>query len=73
VAERVKAELQQRLDSSKLVFKGRAFASRQVSTAVLQATTFYAAHDEHQQYLEKNPGGYCNHGIRLVWADQPAL
>ncbi|MGC5616826.1 peptide-methionine (S)-S-oxide reductase MsrA [Georgenia sp. Z1491] len=23
---------------------------------------FYAAEDYHQQYLEKNPAGYCNHG-----------
>ena len=26
------------------------------------AGTFYYAEDYHQQYLEKNPGGYCNHG-----------
>lgn len=24
--------------------------------------TYYLAEDEHQQYLHKNPGGYCNHG-----------
>ena len=23
---------------------------------------FYLAEDYHQQYLHKNPGGYCNHG-----------
>lgn len=23
---------------------------------------YYLAEDEHQQYLHKNPGGYCNHG-----------
>lgn len=26
------------------------------------AGPFYYAEDYHQQYLEKNPGGYCNHG-----------
>ena len=26
------------------------------------AGTFYYAEDYHQQYLHKNPGGYCNHG-----------
>ncbi|YAL82731.1 peptide-methionine (S)-S-oxide reductase MsrA [Dermacoccaceae bacterium W4C1] len=26
------------------------------------AGTFYAAEGYHQQYLHKNPGGYCNHG-----------
>ena len=24
--------------------------------------TYYPAEDYHQQYLHKNPGGYCNHG-----------
>lgn len=39
--------------------------------------TFYAAEDYHQQYLHKNPGGYCNHGpngmtcpVGLVRQDQ---
>lgn len=27
---------------------------------------FYYAEPEHQQYLEKNPGGYCNHGFNGV-------
>ncbi len=27
-----------------------------------QAGEFYYAEDYHQQYLAKNPGGYCNHG-----------
>lgn len=27
-----------------------------------EAGTFYPAEDYHQQYLHKNPGGYCNHG-----------
>lgn len=27
-----------------------------------QAGTFYYAEGYHQQYLDKNPGGYCNHG-----------
>jgi peptide-methionine (S)-S-oxide reductase len=26
------------------------------------AGTFFYAEDYHQQYLHKNPGGYCNHG-----------
>jgi len=28
--------------------------------------TFYYAEDYHQQYLHKNPGGYCNHGFCQV-------
>ncbi|GMA40667.1 peptide-methionine (S)-S-oxide reductase MsrA [Mobilicoccus caccae] len=27
-----------------------------------EAGPFYYAEELHQQYLEKNPGGYCNHG-----------
>ncbi|TWP36208.1 peptide-methionine (S)-S-oxide reductase MsrA [Leekyejoonella antrihumi] len=27
-----------------------------------EAGRFYYAEDYHQQYLHKNPGGYCNHG-----------
>jgi peptide-methionine (S)-S-oxide reductase len=27
-----------------------------------EAGEFYYAEDYHQQYLHKNPGGYCNHG-----------
>lgn len=33
-----------------------------VTTEILPAPTFYFAEDEHQQYLAKNPWGYC--GLR---------
>ncbi|AQZ94636.1 peptide-methionine (S)-S-oxide reductase [Halopseudomonas phragmitis] len=33
-----------------------------VTTEILPATTFYYAEDYHQQYLDKNPGGYCGLG-----------
>ena len=29
---------------------------------ILDAPEFYYAEDYHQQYLAKNPGGYCGHG-----------
>jgi len=32
----------------------------QITTEVCAAPTFYYAEDEHQQYLHKNPGGYCS-------------
>lgn len=31
-------------------------------TSASQAGDFYFAEGYHQQYLHKNPGGYCNHG-----------
>ena len=30
-----------------------------VTTEIMPALTFYYAEDHHQQYLAKNPGGYC--------------
>ncbi|MEE8057469.1 MAG: peptide-methionine (S)-S-oxide reductase MsrA [Pseudomonadales bacterium] len=33
-----------------------------ISTEILPAPTFYYAEDYHQQYLAKNPGGYCGLG-----------
>ena len=37
-----------------------------ITTEILPATTFYNAEAYHQQYLHKNPGGYCNHGFNGV-------
>lgn len=39
-----------------------------ITTEILSASTFYYAEDYHQQYLHKNPGGYCGiagTGVRL--------
>jgi peptide-methionine (S)-S-oxide reductase len=33
-----------------------------ITTEILPAPAFYYAEDYHQQYLAKNPGGYCGHG-----------
>lgn len=35
---------------------------RPVTTEIALAPTYYPAEDYHQQYLAKNPQGYCNHG-----------
>ncbi len=40
----------------------RAGDTRQVTTEIAAAGPFYYAEDEHQQYLYKNPHGYCNLG-----------
>ncbi|HLS63528.1 MAG TPA: peptide-methionine (S)-S-oxide reductase MsrA [Ruania sp.] len=34
----------------------------EITTELAPAGEFYYAEDYHQQYLHKNPGGYCNHG-----------
>ena len=33
-----------------------------ITTEIIPAPAFYYAEDYHQQYLAKNPGGYCGHG-----------
>lgn len=33
-----------------------------ITTEILPLPTFYFAEDYHQQYLAKNPGGYCGLG-----------
>jgi len=33
-----------------------------ITTEILDAPPFYYAEGYHQQYLAKNPGGYCGHG-----------
>jgi peptide-methionine (S)-S-oxide reductase len=38
----------------------------EITTEIAQAGPFYYAEDYHQQYLHKNPGGYCNHGFNGV-------
>jgi len=37
-----------------------------ITTEIEPVPTFYYAEDYHQQYLHKNPGGYCNHGFNGV-------
>ncbi|MFU8806602.1 MAG: peptide-methionine (S)-S-oxide reductase MsrA [Bradymonadaceae bacterium] len=34
----------------------------EITTEILEAPTFYFAEEYHQQYLSKNPGGYCGLG-----------
>lgn len=36
--------------------------ARQITTEITPASTFFYAEDDHQQYLYKNPNGYCGLG-----------
>ena len=38
----------------------------EITTEVAPASEFFYAESYHQQYLAKNPGGYCNHGFCQV-------
>ncbi len=42
---------------------------KEITTEILPAKEFYYAEDYHQQYLHKNPGGYC--GLKGVGASCP--
>jgi peptide-methionine (S)-S-oxide reductase len=57
----VKDELQSLHSSGKIP----GYGEPHVVTAILDATVFYPAHEEHQEYLDKYPGGYCNHRYRF--------
>ena len=63
IAEEVKAEIQSLIDSRSIT----SYAGNTVTTAIHKATKFYPAEAEHQEYLMKNPGGYCNHAYRFQW------
>lgn len=65
IANKVAKELQSSMDSCAISI----YDGPHITTAIIPATTFYAAHDEHQEYLEKNPHGYCNHRMRNPWKD----
>jgi len=50
--------------ASKAMFEGRLKDARygDITTEILDAPTFWYAEDYHQQYLAKNPSGYCGIG-----------
>ena len=43
---------------------GRGFG--EITTEIVDAGAFYYAEEYHQQYLARNPHGYCNHGFCQV-------
>lgn len=61
IAERSKQEYQQALSA-----KGHGV----ITTEIIEAPEFYYAEDYHQQYLAKNPGGYCGLGGTGVSLDK---
>lgn len=61
IATRVKEDLQGHLDAKTI----KTYQKKTVETAIVDYTTFYEAHEEHQEYLAKNPLGYCNHRYRF--------
>ena len=61
----VKDEAQRRAAEAARAAYGEALARQgmgKITTEILDATPFYYAEAYHQQYLAKNPGGYCGLG-----------
>jgi peptide-methionine (S)-S-oxide reductase len=57
-AQEAAAKASKQVYQSALAAAGRG----QITTEILPAPVFYYAEDYHQQYLEKNPNGYCGIG-----------
>ena len=56
--QRKQAETSRDFYQQALSFSGH----HQITTEIISASEFYYAEDYHQQYLAKNPGGYCGLG-----------
>ena len=54
IAERITKQMQENA-----FFKGH-----KICTEITSATDFWRAEENHQKYLERHPGGYCNHRLR---------
>jgi len=61
IAKKVMAELQTAMDQKKVT----SYSESKINTGIVPYTKYYPAEKEHQQYLEKNPSGYCNHRYRF--------
>lgn len=62
IASKVKEKLQHTLNNQKYVIR---YSGSTIVTEITPSTTFHPALESHQQYLAKNPGGYCNHFFRF--------
>jgi peptide-methionine (S)-S-oxide reductase len=58
------AEQRRAADASRLAYQARLTAAGhgKITTEIREAPQFYYAEDYHQQYLAKNPDGYCGIG-----------
>ncbi len=57
-------EQRQIAEASKVAYEDQLKAAGygEITTEIAPAGPFYYAEDYHQQYLDKNPDGYCGHG-----------
>jgi peptide-methionine (S)-S-oxide reductase len=62
IAEKVYRQLQDLITAGSLP---GVYERPKISTKIIGLSNFVPAHEEHQEYLFKNPKGYCNHRLRL--------
>ena len=72
------SQQRQAADASRRLFQARLTAAGrgEITTEIRDAPEFFYAEDYHQQYLAKNPGGYCpDHscGVSFDSAELPAV
>ena len=60
------AEARASMEAYSQALAARGYAA--IATEILPAGEFYFAEDYHQQYLAKNPGGYCGPAARASLA-----
>jgi len=62
IANHVTEELQHAISSQKMK---NPYAQSTIHSGITEYTEFVEAQEEHQEYLFKNPTGYCNHRYRF--------
>jgi peptide-methionine (S)-S-oxide reductase len=62
IANRVMEQLQEAVDGGAVTV----YAGKSITTKVTPLTEYTKASQDHQEYLMKNPQGYCNHRMRFT-------
>ena len=68
IAKSVTAKLQTSFDESKINFS-KQYKNKKIVTRIENAAEFYEAQEDHQDYLFKNPNGYCSHTYHIKFED----
>jgi peptide-methionine (S)-S-oxide reductase len=71
-SERQKQLAEASLEKYQLALKAAGYGA--ITTEIIEAPEFYYAEEYHQQYLAKNPGGYCGlGGTNVCFPDVPKV
>mmetsp|Transcript_4097 Transcript_4097/g.4475 ORF Transcript_4097/g.4475 Transcript_4097/m.4475 type:complete len:191 (+) Transcript_4097:90-662(+) len=61
ISRKVVDELQNLINNNKI----SSYSKSTVTTGIGKYSDFFEANEDHQEYLMKNPTGYCNHRMRF--------